>query len=174
MKKINALFVSLFLLVLSGCAQKLPLYQDGMGLVALPFKVSNSSSLPLLRSYEFKSSSDDAFSLIVSKQSNSDLVLSEPIPAGRYTIDTIIIRIIPSSEIITKTHTETVPIEAPFDVFVNGGELVLLDTLWSVHQYEQGRMIRQNSKTEELSEADRKRYLSQLDAMENSGQWTLR
>ena len=130
------LFITSLFLVLSACGQKLPSYEEGYGMVATPYHLKNRTSLKFMYTYEWISSEDENFSVKIQQGTYpKDLALSELLPSGNYMIDTIVIRTVSQSKVISTTKEVERKIEPPFELYISPGSIMMVPVVYEFEQY---------------------------------------
>lgn len=172
MKIAEIIYFFLSVFVLFGCAQKLPTYQKGYGLVAVPYKFNNQTQYPFLYTYEWKSSEDDRFFLKISQKGYAnDVSLSGLIPAGQYKIDTIVTRIVKESNIGSTHNKWEQKLDQPFTVYVEEGYVMLIPYVYEIVQYPQGDSILFKYNVHEIDVEEETFYTNKLTNKEGISGW---
>ena len=173
MKKI--LFITLLFLILTACGQKLPSYTEGHGIVAVPYNLINRTNFKFLHTYEWKSSSDDKFSVKIQKGTYSkDLALSELIPSGNYTIDTIIIRQVSDTSVIGSFKEIERKIEPPFELYISPGSIMIVPVVYEFEQYLDADAIRTKPNVHDIEDDEKEFYIDKLKNKENFAEWKIK
>lgn len=172
MKISRSVGLIVIMLVLAGCAQKLPTHEVGYGLVAVPYHFIKRTDLPFLLEYEFKSSTDGQFSVNVKRGTyGKDVAVSEPIKEGRYVVDTLVIRSIPIPDVESQASQDVTDLSPPFVIEVLNGQIGLIPMVIKVEQYLDGDKIILKNHHVEFDEEIKNYYVERLQNMENIGQW---
>lgn len=175
MKNVKIIYIFVIITSLFGCAQKIPTYDTGYGLVAVPYNFKNSTNTPLLYTYELRSSTDAQFSVKIQQNLyHKDVSLSEPIKEGKYTIDAMILRSVLNSKVEHFRNEIVHKIEVPFDINVYDGEIVLVPFVFEVKQYQNGDEIYCIPSTVVFNDELEKFYSERLKNKENIEQWKMR
>lgn len=166
-------FVLLFLgLILSSCAQKLPSYEQGHGLIAVPFRVSNPTSYQLIRAIELKSSRDQSFSLrLEAPPFNDDVVFSKPIPSGSYLIDYYLMKVVPVSGVNDGLSPSPTPLSTPVQVAIKDGELFVFPLAFKAAQSTRADYIYCDFSYSPLAQSEARYYREKLSSLENGERW---
>ena len=159
-------------LLLSSCVQKLPPPEQGHGLIAVPFRVSNPTSYQLIRAVELKSSRDESFSLrIGAPPLNDDVVFSPPIPAGNYLIDYYLTRVVPVPGVNDGLRPQSIKLPSPVQVTIKEGELYLFPLIFKATQSTRADYIYCRIFYAPMGEDQALYYRSKISAMENGDRW---
>ena len=172
MKTIRILSAFLFLVISSGCAQKLPSYKEGYGMVAVPYHIVNRSGFRFLYTFEWISSTDDNFSVKIQKETyNKDVALSDLIPSGNYLIDTVIIRVVSESNVMSSRRKIERKIESPFNLNVSSGSISMVPVVYEFEQYLGSQTILIDSNVHDLEDDEEQFYIDRIRNRENVNQW---
>ena len=132
------IYISLFL-ILTSCSQKLPNYTEGFGMVAVPYHLINRTSLKFLYTYEWTSSQDNDFSIKIKQGTYAkDLALSGLLPSGTYTIDTLVIRTVQESNVLSSHKAIERKIEPPFELNISPGSIMMVPVVYEFQQSKSG------------------------------------
>ena len=165
-------FLFIASLFLVSCAQKLPPPEQGYGLIALPFKVSNPTSYQLVRAIELKSSRDESFSLrIATPPLNDDVVISPPIPAGSYLIDYYLTRVVPMPGVNDGLKPQSIKLPSPVQATIKEGQIYLFPLILRATQSTRAEYIYCNFSFSPLEQSEALYYRDKLSEMENGDRW---
>lgn len=172
MKKL--LIIVALLLIFPACAQKLPSYKEGYGMVAVPYHFINRSGVTFLYTYEWLSSKDEGFSVKVQEGTyNKDVALSGLIPSGNYTIDTMIIRVVSAPNVISSMKDIEQKIEPPFDLYISSGSINMVPIVYEFEQYLDKDSIRIKPNVHDIEDDEEKFYIDRIKKRENFGEWEI-
>ena len=172
MKKL--LFISLLFLILSACAQKLPSYKEGHGMVAVPYHLKNRTSLKFLYTYEWISSEDDEFSVKIRQGTYSkDLAVSALIPAGNYKIDTLVIRSVSQANVEGTGREVKQKIEPPFELYISPGSIMVVPVVYEFEQFMENEYIKIKPNIHNFEADDNETYTDILKKKENIADWKI-
>ena len=158
-----------------GCTQKLPTHEAGYGLVALPFNLMNRTSIQFIHTYEWRSSTDNRFSIKIERGSQyKGVAVSGPIPTGEYTVDTVIIRTPPQSHLSSPANKQESKLEAPFVVEIHEGEIGLIPLVFEAEQTLKQQSIYLDHNVVEFDDELKRFYTEMLEKKENIDQWKVR
>ena len=173
-KKIGIISIAFVFMTIFGCARALPDREAGYGIVAVPFKVINSSGFGFIHTIELKSSEDDTFSVFIEPQLyRDDVVLSGLIAEGDYTVDTMIISFNLDPDVISTINKETTKIEDPYIIRVKEGEICVFPSLLVGEQTIIGERINANYKSIPFNDEMADFYFKRIKQRENSDQWEI-
>ncbi|MGI9535601.1 MAG: hypothetical protein ACR2PB_00920 [Desulfocapsaceae bacterium] len=151
------------------------MHDAGYGLVALPFNLINRTSIAFIHTYEWRSSTDGRFSIKIERGSQyKGVAVSGPIAAGEYTVDTIVVRTPPQSNLSSATSREESKIEVPFVVEVHDGEIGLIPLVFEAEQTLKHESIYLNHNVVEFDDELERFYSEKLKKKENISQWKIR
>jgi len=172
MSRIPVVSMLVLILCICGCARKLPEQREGYGLVAQPFKYINRTEFSHLYALEMKCSANEAFSFRIEPQPYNDgLVVSPPLAAGDYIVDTLVLIHVSEPGVMSDSRREVQKIKKPFTLPIRAGRITLIPSLLTLEQEEQGKVIRTRIDSKALDEDGKAEYQRALSAMENGGQW---
>lgn len=172
MKKL--LIIVALLLIFPACAQKLPSYEDGYGMVAIPFHLINRSGIKFLHTYEWVSSQDEAFSVKIQEGTyNNDVALSKLLPSGNYKIDTLIIREVMDAGVISNFKEIKREIEPPFEIYISSGSIMMVPFVYEFEQYLEKDAIMSKPNIHEIEDTEKEFYIDRLKKRENFDGWKI-
>jgi hypothetical protein len=175
MKTIRILSVFLLLVISSGCAQKLPSYKEGYGMVAVPYYIINRSGFRFLYTFEWISSKDDNFSVKIQQGTyNKDVALSGLIPSGNYLIDTVIIRVVSESNVMSTRKKIEQKIEPTFNLNVSAGSISMVPVVYEFEQYLGSQTILIKSNVHDLADDEEEFFIDRIKKRENVNQWKVK
>lgn len=175
MNTLKIIYLSVIIIFLSGCTQKIPTHDTGYGLVAIPCSFINKTSFSIMSTYEFRSSTDAQFSIKIKQNMNhKDVVISEAIKMGTYTVDAIIIKNLPQSRVSSAKREYVHKIEPPFEINVYDGEIVLIPFVFEVKQYQESETIYCIPRTFAFDDELEEFYSDKLKNKKNVEQWKIK
>ena len=170
MKKL--LFISLIFFTLAACAQKLPSYKEGYGMVAVPYHLINRTDLKYLYTYEWISSENKEFSVKIQQGlNNKDVAVSGLIPSGNYTIDTLVIRGVAQANVDGTGRKMEQKIEPPFELQIMPGSIMVVPVVYEFEQYMEMEYIKIKPNIHNFKDDENEIYINILKNRENSGDW---
>ena len=174
MDAIKKLFILLILIFLLGCAQKLPQHDSGYGMIAMPYHIINRTQFSFLNSFEWISSTDDRFSVKVESGTyNKDVALSDLIPAGSYTVDSLLVRTGGDTRVETYRSKQIIEIEYPFTVDIVDGVIMLAPYVLKAEQSIESEAIYVSPAIHEFDDEDEAFYSAKLRKREGFSQWRI-
>ena len=174
MKQLMTLCALTCALLLSGCAQKLPDHKAGYGMVAVPYNFINRTKFGFLYSFEWQSSDDEEFSVLITKGTYSnDVAVSEPIPAGQYLVDTIVISTVTDVQVESMHNKQIEKVKDPFVVDVREGAITLIPYVYELEQYIQGDSVLFNNNFHFFQDDEQSFYYEKLQKREGIDQWKI-
>lgn len=174
MDALKKLFILIIPIFWVGCAQKLPEHESGYGMIAIPYHITNRTKFSFLNSFEWISSSDDRFSVKVESGTyNNDVALSDPIPAGSYTVDSLVIRTGGDTQVETMRSKQIIKIEYPFIVDIVDGVIMLAPYILKAEQSIESEAIYIKPAIHEFDDEDEAFYSDRLRKREGFSQWRI-
>lgn len=175
--KFNAMlfgFVWAVLLV-GGCAQKLPTPSLAEGLLVMPMQAVNTTTpRQFVLFYEFVNSSEPSPSLIIRPDAAADFWISPLLPQGNYSMDTLVLRSSNQYGVISSANKEEIPLDRPMTFSIQPGEITFMAGLLEVRQsMDDGETIRFQHNFRKMTDAEYEDYLGRFLSLENSGGWKI-
>ena len=144
-------------------------------MVAIPYHLINRTSLKFVHTYEWISSEDEKFSVKIQQGTYSkDLALSELLPSGNYTIDTIVIRTVSQSNVMSNMSEAERKIEPPFELHISPGSIMMVPVVYEFEQYiadHDNIIVKPN--VHNIEEIEEEFYIDKLKNKENFSDWKI-
>ena len=174
MKTLLAVWLALGVLLITGCAQKLPEQEAGYGMVAVPYHFINRTQFGFLQAFEWRSGDDENFSVLIKKGTYSnDVAISDPIPVGTYMVDTIIAHYVSDGQVESRRNKKVHEVKDPFVVDVYEGSITLIPFVYELEQYIQSESILFNSNFHYFEGDEQSFYHDKLEKREGIDQWKI-
>lgn len=174
MDAIKSLSILLITISLLGCSQKLPKHESGYGMIGIPYHFINRTRFSFLNSFEWRSSTDDRFSVKVEHGTyNNDVALSSLIPAGSYSVDSLVIRTGGDTRVQTYRSKEIIALEDPFTVAIADGVILLAPYVLRAEQSIESESLYVKPAIHEFDDEDETFYAARLRKREGFRQWRI-
>ena len=104
---------------------------------------------------------------------SNDVAVSEPLPAGQYLVDTIIIHYVSDTQVESKRNKIVNEVKDPFIVDVHEGSITLIPYVYEVEQYIQSESILFNYNFHYFEGDEQLFYNDKLETREGIDQWKI-
>lgn len=174
MKSIIFICLLTCVLLMTGCAQKLPKHEAGYGMVAIPYHFVNRTKFGFLYAYEWQSSDDELFSVLIKKGTyGNDVAVSDPIPAGQYLVDTLVLHYVSDVQVESRRGKQVHEFKDPFVVDVHEGSITLIPYVYELEQYIQSESILFRENLHYFEDDEQEFYSDKLRKREGIDQWKI-
>ena len=174
MRSILYVFLLICFLMVPGCAQKLPDHEAGYGMVAVPYHFINRTKFGFLYAYEWQSSGNEEFSVLIKRGTyNKDVAVSDPISAGQYLVDTLVIHYVSDAQVESRINKQVHEYKDPFVVDVREGSITLIPFVYELEQYIQSESILFRENLHYFEGEEQTFYYDKLEKREGIDQWKI-
>lgn len=168
------MFAVCTLLLLSGCAQKMPVSPgENYGIWVIPMDVRNETgNTQWVFYYELSNRDNENVKIMLEPKPGRGFAFSKPLPAGEYIFDTYTTYAKPYTNMSTSFDKEVQQLNDPIKIKIESRTILIDEQKFEIVKKDSGhRQYRTHSQFKKLNWNEKIAYIDKMSQLENSGDW---